>query len=99
MRAYVGSLISYPSGQVIGSCAGFEGQASILVASEIRADSAMNDGISQMRLKLTVLGQTLLLAEAEPFCPLSSGATNPIGRLGGSGGVMSSRSASKTCLI
>jgi len=32
------------------------------------------------------------------FLPLSSGVTNPIGRLGGSGGVISSRSASNTCL-
>lgn len=31
------------------------------------------------------------------FLPLSSSVTNPIGRLCGSGGVMSSRSASNTC--
>ena len=34
----------------------------------------------------------------EVFVPLSSGLMNPIGRLGGSGGVMSSRRASKTSL-
>ena len=43
-----------------------------------------------------VKGQVLLLAP-DVFCPLSSGVMNPIGRLGGSGGVISSRSASKTC--
>ena len=41
-------------------------------------------------------GQVLPLALGL-FLPLSSVVTNPIGRLGGSGGVMSSRSASKTC--
>ena len=40
--------------------------------------------------KLTVLGQALPLVCA--FFPFSCGVTNPIGRLGGSGGVMSSRS-------
>ena len=34
-------------------------------------------------------GQVLLLAEAEPFFPLPSSVTNPTGRFGGSGGVMS----------
>ena len=40
-------------------------------------------------------GQVLSLAP-NAFFPLASGLMNPIGRLGGSGGVMSSRSASKT---
>ena len=39
-----------------------------------------------------------LLPLGFPCRCLSSGLMNPIGRLGGSGGVMSSRSASKTCL-
>jgi len=34
----------------------------------------------------------------EVFLPLSSGVTNPMGRLIGSGGVINSRKASKTCL-
>jgi hypothetical protein len=41
-------------------------------------------------------GQVLPFAPVV-FFPLSSCVTNPIGRLGGSGGVMSSRSASNTC--
>lgn len=40
----------------------------------------------------------LLRPTMEPL-GLPSGVTNPIGRLGGSNGVMSSRSVSKTCFI
>ena len=40
-------------------------------------------------------GQPLRLACV--FLPLSSVLTNPIGRFGGSGGVISSRTASNTC--
>lgn len=43
-------------------------------------------------------GQALTLAPAVLLLPLSSGRMNPIGRMGGSGGVMSSRRASNTCL-
>jgi len=43
-------------------------------------------------------GQVLRFAWPEVFLPVSSGLMNPIGRLGGSGGVVSSRNASKTCL-
>jgi hypothetical protein len=45
------------------------------------------------------VGQVLSLDLALVFLlPLSSGLMNPIGRLGGSGGVTSLRWASKTCL-
>ena len=43
-------------------------------------------------------GHGLLLAPVDLVLPLSSGLMNPIGRLGGSGGVMSSRSTSNTFL-
>jgi hypothetical protein len=44
------------------------------------------------------VSQGLLRAEADPSLPLRSSMTNPIGRLGGSGGVMSSRTTSKDLL-
>ena len=46
---------------------------------------------------LTGLSHNLTKAD-QLFAFFSSGVTNPIGRLGGSGGVISSRSASNTCL-
>jgi hypothetical protein len=54
------------------------------VSVSINDFSAIFDGTGQ--------GHVLRLPAAGPFLPLFSGMTNPIGRLGESGGVMSSRS-------
>ena len=71
-------------------------------AYDVYANRCQSDGIrlvaqdeAQKLAELCRVGLHQLL----PLSFFSSGVTKPIGRLGGSGGVISSRIASKTCLI
>ena len=89
-----------PMGKQATGSAGNGVRSSVYSPSRLDRTSATGSGLKPEPLSSHAERrcQLLRLAEADPFFPLSSGVTNPIGRLGGSGGVMSSRSASKTSL-